>query len=89
MNLNLLKCSDFSKWKSFSRHLTLKNHTQLVCAGVQEPGADAIRTRHFPGPVLFQGLPHLVCCKEQAGAGGIDRGGGYSRGDWAGGGLCA
>ncbi|KAI3371773.1 hypothetical protein L3Q82_024329 [Scortum barcoo] len=46
-----------------------KNPTQLVCAGLQEPGADAIRTCCFPGPVLLQGIPHLVCCEEQAGAG--------------------
>lgn len=33
------------------------------------PGADAIWTHRFPGPVPLQGLPHLVCCEVQAGAG--------------------
>lgn len=43
--------------------------SQLVCAGLQEPEADVVRTNSLPRRDPLELIPHLQCCKGQVGAG--------------------
>ena len=51
------------------------NPTQLICAGLEEPGTDAVWTCGFSCLDLLELVSHLGCSEGQVGAGEVCVGG--------------